>query len=193
MANRKGQKHEGPKIGDILRPIMEELMQILFLLAGVKTQAEFANGLRADANAISRYAKAEVVPIFNLPALGKRAGLSLGETGWLIGSLLMKTFKAYRRDDLEELASEIREPEARYDEHSLTRELDAVLALDFRPLEPSRLMVRTLERNRLRDHCDEAQAGIRREIGTLVEVLRHFRESSEEELRQAGGGPYPHP
>ncbi len=193
MANRKGQKHEGPTLRDIVRPIMKDLMETLMRLARAKTQAEFAEGLHPNANDISRYAKGTVVPLLNLPALGKRAGLSLGETGWLIGSLLTKFYKAYRREDLDELPGEIREPEAEYDEGSLTRELDFVLALDFTPLEPSRMVARNLERNRLRDHCDAAQAGIRREIGTLAEWLRGFRESSEEELRQAAGGRYPHP
>ena len=191
MGTRKGQKHEGPTLRDILQPIVKEMTATLLLISGAKSQGDFAKGLRANASNISRYAQGTVVPLLNLPALGKRAGLSLGETGWYIGALLTKKYAAHSREDLLEMPGEIREPEAVYDEHSLERELDAVQALDFSPLEPARLMALNLERNRLRGLCEAAQAGIQREIGTLVECLRGFRESCEEELRQAAGDPFP--
>ncbi len=193
MAKRKDSKREEPEaeesadtFGDLLKPAIPDLIADLMRRAKTRTQAEFATDTPFDANDISRYIKGIHVPLKHLPALGKRAGLTVAETGWLLGSHLVTVYDAQRPDRDVKQPGEIREQEGVYDgERNLERELDAVLALDFTPLAPARLMARNRERTRLRKTCDEAQSGYARETGLLFDLLRDFRKRSEEELRQA--------
>ncbi len=195
MAKRKNSRPDKPKrktLVELLSPVTKKLVKDLMRRANCATQAEFAKGLSCDANDISRYITGTHVPIHNLTALGERAGLTPKETVRLFGSFIVEFYDAHRLDD-DEQPGEVREPGAGYDARSLVRELDAVFALDFTPLGSTRMVTLNLERERLKEACKAIEAGIRREVGAVTELLRGFRERCEKELRQAAAGRYPLP
>ena len=184
MAKRKDGKPEGPKLKDILKPIMPRFIDQMLRCAGNITQAELGHKLDVDAGTISRYRSGKVVPLTNLPALGEEAGLSLENTAWLLGYLLVEENQA-ASFDLGGQADEVREPQHRYGEHSLTRGLAEVMALDFRALEPHETVKLNLERNVLRDACREVLSGNERLVQAHLALLSSFKDRCETALAEA--------
>ncbi len=183
---KQGSEQELTALGKVLTPAIQRYVMLLMKLSGAASQAEFATGTTFDANDFSRYKRGKAVPEKHLLALGERAGLTKGQAAWLLGKCLTDVNEEHRLDLDKKQPDEIREPASVYDDRSLSRQLDAIMTLDFTPLGPFRMVQRNQERNRLRKLCEQALAGIEREHELLLDLLRCFLESSEDELRRAG-------
>ncbi len=175
---------------DLLRPIMKRLIKTLKRLANVKTQARLAKlfDSSVDANTVSRY-KHGVVPLLNLPAMCASVGLTAGETGWMIGKLLVEANEEHAFDfDAPRQPAEVREPATPYDGRNLEDELAAVMELDLSVLTAEEMFEYARERNALHEACGELQSeieGLDRKKAAHLELLFLFRTRAEKAICEA--------